>query len=183
VHKYEGRSASDVKRVDSFSDVDAEALAILESQLLNYRTRSHAILGDTTGLKRIYATGGAAKNPTICSLMADVLDCPVSKNVEWDAAACQWVDTKSNDCSVGVAYKARWGWERAQGRSDVRFDDLLAEIKAEARAQLGPEAQTMDVADGVHNVASPGLGAGAYAQAGEWWSQLETRARNEAKEA
>lgn len=192
--KYDGTPASSAKRVESFADVDAEALAILESQMLNYRTRSHAILSSddsSAHLARVYATGGAAKNPTICSVMADALGCPVSKSVEWRADKKKWTDASWNECSVGVAYKARWGWERHiaaqkgdKARASISFDDLMAEIRRKRHASLGSDALTAPGApdeEGVHNVATPGAGSPAYANASEWWKVLEARALSEMK--
>jgi xylulokinase len=173
--------------VEAFDDVDAEALAILESQMLNYRTRSHAILSDASSsvpapaLSRIYATGGAAKNPTICSVMADALGCPVSKTVDWDEQTQAWVNATWNDCSVGVAYKARWGWERhaVRGRENVPFDDLISEIKVRRREEIGDKAVVQGMQGGVHNVATPTAATGAYAKAASWWMELEARALRE----
>jgi len=191
VFKYEGHPASAAKRVEAFADVDAEALAILESQMLNYRTRSHAILTDATAtsgpapaLSRIYATGGAAKNPTICSIAADALGCPVSKTVDWDDKTKSWVNATWNDCSVGVAYKARWGWERltVPGKENVPFDDLIKDIKKLRREEIGDAAKAADgMEDGVHNVATPSAGAPAYEKAAQWWMELEARALKEVK--
>ncbi|WOO83739.1 putative D-xylulose kinase A [Vanrija pseudolonga] len=184
VHKYEGRDAASAGSVDAFADRDAEALAILESQMLNYRSRSSAILGSPAGLSRAYVAGGAGKNPTICAVAADVLACPVSKAVEWDGR--QWGEAGWNACSVGVGYKARWGWEREAARqrgdgarASIGFDDLIAEIRRARRAALPAEAlSAADAPDdeGVANVAVPGPGAGAYDAAVGWWQALEARA-------
>lgn len=151
--------------------------------MLNYRSRSTQILTDrssgTSGtsassassatLSRVYATGGAAKNQSICNVMADALGCPVSKPVEWDEQLGTWRDADWNACSVGVAYKARWGYERhvaaARGdaaRANISFDEFVAECHA---------------ADGGDaDVAVPGEGSPAYAEAVEWWQALERRA-------
>ena len=98
VHKFTGPresseliDAASAQKVDEFPDVRTEALAILESQLLNYRSRSSAILDGSDEpskpatpaitttlprLTRVYATGGASANHTLLSLMADVLSAP-----------------------------------------------------------------------------------------------------------
>ncbi|TXT08657.1 hypothetical protein VHUM_02785 [Vanrija humicola] len=186
VHKYEGQDADTAAEVDAFADADAEALAILESQMLNYRSRSAAILGSPAGLSRAYVAGGAGKNPTICAVAADVLACPVSKAVEWDGDSSQWAEAGWNACSVGVAYKARWGWEREvarqkgdHARASIGFDELIAEIRRARRAALPADAlAAADAPDdeGVANVALPGPGAGAYDDAVGWWQALEGRA-------
>lgn len=184
MHKYEGRDAATASQLESFADRGAEALAILESQMLNYRSRSSAILGSPAGLSRAYVAGGAGKNPTICAVAADVLSCPVSKAVEWDGT--WWGEAGWNACSVGVGYKARWGWERQvarlrgdETRASVGFDDLIAEVRRARRAALPAEALSAPDApddEGVANVAVPGPGAGAYDAAVGWWQALEARA-------
>ena len=150
VHKYTTDPSGSTVKVTEYDDPSTNAMAILSSQLLNYRARSSAILdsgssssstsqgaghalnGNGNGnssantntsidvdpteplpsLTRVYATGGASANRTIVSLMADILDAPVSKNVEYDVDTGKWIDAHWNACSVGVAYKARWGYER-----------------------------------------------------------------------
>lgn len=175
-----------------------EALAILESQLLNYRSRSSAILDDSSTpspastpavatanprLSRVYATGGASANGTILSLMADVLSAPVCKNVEIDPATGQWTFANWNSCSVGVAYKARWGWERLQHggkRNDVSFDELIGECReARKAARKHSEKEESLEEEGIRVVASPGDGRGAYERSVGWWQALESRALTE----
>lgn len=167
------------------------ALAILGSQLLNYRSRSSAILdtpsdGSIAKLKRMYATGGASANPTILSLMADILNCPVSKSVELDPKTGQWVNANWNACSVGVAYKARWGWERSQAqgtRKWVDFDTVIEECRGRraaarrARAVSNGEVRDDDLEEeGIRNVALPGPGTEAWERSLEWWRLLEAKA-------
>jgi xylulokinase len=152
--------------VPEFPDVQTNALAILESQLLNYRSRSSAILDSAQGLSRVYATGGAAKNGTIVSLMADVLGAEVCKN-----------DANWNACSVGMAYKARWGWERhTTGRKWASFDEVVQECR-QRRARARGSASGED--EGIRVVATPGPGAAAYDKSVEWWQALEQRALRE----
>ena len=200
-HKYissrHGAELADAKsaaHVDAFPDDRAEALAILESQLLNYRSRSSAILGDSSTpsdpstpavssfhprLKRVYATGGASANRTILSMMADVLSAPVCKNVEYNPSK-GWTDANWNACSVGVAYKARWGWERHVGegkRKWVGFDEVVRECR-EARARERGQQGDGEVLEeeGIRVVAQPGAGSGVYERSVEWWQALEERA-------
>lgn len=194
--KYEGADAASAKRVDAFADVGFEALAILESQMLNYASRSSAILTDASAsssavqkLGRVYAAGGAAKNQSIVNIMADALGCPVSKSVEYDASAKRWDTANSNACSVGVAYKAAWGWTRAQANgaaeANVKFDDFVAAAYARVRASLPAEAASAKGApdqDGESNAANPTAGAEAYARAVPWWQALEACALKEGRE-
>ncbi|WRT70953.1 uncharacterized protein IL334_007952 [Kwoniella shivajii] len=185
------------KRVKHFDDPKQEALAILESQLLNYRSRSSTILDDSSTpsrpsspnvevslprLTRVYATGGASANRTILSLMADVLSAKVCKNVEFTDG--KWQDAHWNSCSVGVAYKARWGWERAvdKTRQGISFDQVIKECR-EARERLrGGDGGDMELEEeGIRVIASPGPGARAYERRVEWWRALEHRALLEQK--
>lgn len=195
--KYEGADPKTAKRVDNFSDSGAEALAILESQMLNYASRSTAILTDSeasssTRLAKVYAAGGAAKNQSILNIMADALGCPVSKSVEYDADANKWGDANSNACSVGVAYKAAWGWVRAQAakqgdsnKANVPFDDFVAECHARLRKALPPAALSAPGApdeNGESTAATPTAGSEVYARAVPWWQALEARALAESRD-
>ncbi|KAK8844529.1 hypothetical protein IAR55_006375 [Kwoniella newhampshirensis] len=181
------------EQVEKFDDVRQEALAILESQLFNYRSRSSSILDDSSTpslpsspnvqlsiprLSRVYATGGASANRTILSLMADVLSAQVCKNVEFHDG--KWQDADWNSCSVGVAYKARWGWEREQASGErkwVSFDRIINECR-EARKQLRGSAggDVVLEEEGIRVIASPGPGSRAFERRVEWWRALEQRA-------
>ena len=184
-------SAEKVKELPDGS----EAVAILESQLLNYRSRSSAILesSDTPSrpstpnatssnprLARVYATGGASANKAILSLMADVLNAPVCKNVEYNTSKGEWEDANWNACSVGTAYKARWGWERhvAQGdRKWIGFDDLVKECRDARKARRAEKGKEQALEEeGIKVAAQPGPGAAAYERSVEWWKALEARA-------
>ena len=191
--------AAAAQKVEQFADVRTEALAILESQLLNYRSRSSAILDDSKEpsskpatpaistplprLSRVYATGGASANKTIISLMADVLSAPICKNVEYDPERQEWTSANWNACSVGVAYKARWGWERQKDggkRNDVEFDQLVRELREVRRKARGEEDSRVELEEeGISVVASPGPGRGAYERSVSWWQSLEDRALTE----
>lgn len=112
--------------------------------------------------------------------MADVLSAPVCKNVEFDPETEKWSFANWNSCSVGVAYKARWGWERAQTGREIGFDELIRECR-EARREArgdGPLADDQDE-EGIRVVASPGEGRGAYERSVSWWQTLEDRALTE----
>ncbi|WVW80699.1 hypothetical protein I302_102685 [Kwoniella bestiolae CBS 10118] len=184
------------ERVKEFSNPQQEALAILESQLLNYRSRSSTILEEspeafpsTAGIEislprltRVYATGGASANRTILSLMADVLCTQVCKNVDYLDG--EWRDVQWNSCSVGVAYKARWGWERTQkGREWTSFDQVIKECREKRRKIRGGEGESSDLAEeGIKVIATPGEGARAYERRVEWWRELEAKALEDQKE-
>ncbi|WWD22918.1 hypothetical protein CI109_107413 [Kwoniella shandongensis] len=187
------------RRVENYDDVRQEALALLSSQLLNYRSRSSSILDDSSTpalpsspnvevslprLSRVYATGGASANRTILSLMADVLSAQVCKNVEFHDG--KWQDADWNSCSVGVAYKARWGWEREQATGErkwISFDKVIEECR-EVRKQLrGSEGgEVVLEEEGIRVIASPGPGARAYERRVEWWRALEQRALEEQRQ-
>jgi xylulokinase len=112
--------------------------------------------------------------------MADVLSAPVCKNVEYNPKTAGWSFANWNSCSVGVAYKARWGWERQRAdraRRHIGFDDLVRECR-EARRKLRGEEQTDEdlEEEGIRTVASPGEGRGAYERSVGWWQALEERA-------
>lgn len=149
VYKY-----ADTTRVEEFAERDAEALAILATQMTGYAVRSRDILGGGR-LSKVFATGGAAKNPSILGVMADALGCDVAKSVTFENGTPR--DADWNACSVGVATKAAWGFARTQGCA-LRFDAFVK--------QAGQSA-------GSHTVAAPGGGADAYTQSMPRWKQLE----------
>lgn len=129
----EGNSTTLVKE---FEDKDENAIAMLESQFLNYRSRSSAILNDeksgNKSLLRAFATGGAAANHVICDVMADVLGCDVCKPVDYDPSANAWKNAHFNACSVAAAYKAAWSFSRhsASATSSKKweeYDDFVNE--------------------------------------------------------
>ncbi|OWT40210.1 xylulokinase [Cryptococcus neoformans Bt1] len=186
------------KKVDRFPDIRQEALALLESQLFNYRSRVSSILDDSSTtydpsspnvdaflprLTKVYATGGASANRTILSLMADVLSTKVCKNVEYLDE--KWKDADWNACSVGVAYKARWGWERviaADGdeRKWVGFDTVIRECREARKKIRGDEGKGLELEEeGIRIIASPGPGSRAYERRVEWWRELERKALEE----
>lgn len=115
--------------------------------------------------------------------MADILSAPVVKNVDYDPETKELVDVHWNACSVGVAYKARWGWERnnAQGsRKWVEFDTFVQECRDRRAMRRKEGGRNLEGAgmeeEGVRNVAVPGPGAEAWEKSVEWWRLLEARA-------
>ncbi|WWC92582.1 uncharacterized protein L201_007541 [Kwoniella dendrophila CBS 6074] len=187
------------KRVDKFEDVRQEAISIIESQLLNYRSRSSTILNDSDDpsypstvaidislprLTKLYATGGASANRTILSLMSDILCTKICKNVEYLNG--KWQDAQWNSCSVGVAYKARWGYERhinnENDRKWISFDQVIQECRDNRKALRGEEGQRDDIEEeGIRVIATPGEGARAYERRVEWWMGLEHKALQDQK--
>ncbi|TYJ55824.1 hypothetical protein B9479_003476 [Cryptococcus floricola] len=207
-------------RVQNFPDVRQEALALLSTQLLSYRARSSSILSDGGGgaslastpalerpaprVGRMYATGGASKNKTILGLLADVMNTKVCRNVEYSyedktgtgtgEGGWAWRDAEWNACSVGVAFKARWGWARAHAQTEegrwISFDRVIQECRAERRklrsaceasgggGEKGGEKEGEEglEEEGIRVVAQPGEGARAYERRIEWWKGLERRA-------
>lgn len=155
IYKYDGE-----KRVQDFKDRDDEALAILATQMTGYAVRSHDILSGGR-LSKVYATGGAARNPSILAVMADALGCDVAKSVGWEDG--KPVDADWNACSVGVATKAAWGYARAQG-SKISFDEFVKKARGASEGQHGSNS---------HTVARPGEGAKAYVDAIPRWKKLE----------
>lgn len=175
---------------------------MLESQMLSYRSRSAAILrgksssGSNAGkarLARVYATGGAAANPTICSVIADVMGCHVCKPVVYDHAQQQWHNANSNACSVAAAYKAAWAYARHAGACrDIAFDDFVNDAASRRRASRQSQhddkasdgqIQRMEILEeGVAVVARPRYDrASAYSASVAWWATLEERALAESR--
>lgn len=115
--------------------------------------------------------------------MADVLSTKVCKNVEYLDE--KWKDADWNACSVGVAYKARWGWERviaADGdeRKWVGFDTVIRECREARKKIRGDEGKGLELEEeGIRIIASPGPGSRAYERRVEWWRELERKALEE----
>lgn len=202
IHKYVNNrrtkdqvaDAASAERVETYASTShGDALALLQTQMLGYRARSSEILrtdsmdasASPPRLSRVYASGGAAANKTILTVIADCLGCPVMKPVEFDTTEKTWTNANWNACSVGVAYKAKWGWERHIATSEQRkwigFDQVVAECRERRRVRRGDLGRTGDVRglveEGFQVVAEPDQGrAKAYENSLEWWAALEKRA-------
>ncbi|PWN38449.1 actin-like ATPase domain-containing protein [Meira miltonrushii] len=209
VFKYEtDRSKGTSELVKEFQQKDENAIAMLESQFLNYRSRSSAILNDeksgagNKSLARAFATGGAAANPVICEVMADVLGCDVCKPVDYDQKTKAWKNAHFNACSVAAAYKAAWSFSRHSASSSKQkweeYDDFVKQAaeSRKAKREQGSTTNTLSdqsnfkadeiVEEGIAIVARPdGQRTQAYRDSVEWWAELETKAlqqsRKEAK--
>ena len=99
---------------------EADARAIVESQILSLRLRSQKLVhspvdGAPPQPRRIYLVGGGSLNPAIARIVGDVLG-----GVEgvWK------LDVGGNACALGGAYKAVWAIERKEGQS---FEELIGE--------------------------------------------------------
>jgi xylulokinase len=106
---------------------EADARAIVESQILSLRLRSQELVHrPTPGIppqpRRIYLVGGGSLNPAIARIIGDVLG-----GVEgvWK------LDVGGNACALGGAYKAVWAIERREGES---FEELIGERWHESEA-------------------------------------------------
>jgi xylulokinase len=97
---------------------EADARAIVESQILSLRLRSQKLVSSHDNLppqpRRIYLVGGGSLNPAIARIVGDVLG-----GIEgvWK------LDVGGNACALGGAYKAVWAIERKGGAkgSDGKF--------------------------------------------------------------
>jgi xylulokinase len=184
VHKYSTTSQRHTADVAEYQNPSLNAVAILESQMLSYRSRANAILGDDNSkLKRIFAVGGAASNLTICSVMADVMGCNVCKQTAFDEKEGRWKDAGWNACSVAAAYKAAWSWtrhiaENKAGKS-ISFDSFVDKCKdARKRERQAAEVSSMSQEeDGIAVVARPdSMRAKVYDNSVDWWKELEANA-------
>lgn len=99
---------------------DKDARAIVESQALSMRLRSHNLVNGPQGggklppqPRRIYLVGGGSLNPAIARVMGDVLG---------GVDGVYRLDVGGNACALGGAYKAVWASERGDGET---FDELI----------------------------------------------------------
>ncbi len=81
-------------------DADADCRAVVEAQFMSMRLRAKAA-GITPSALR--ATGGAAQNPAILQIAADVFQCPVRRS------------NVTNTAALGAAVRAAHAIERAAG--------------------------------------------------------------------
>jgi xylulokinase len=106
---------------------EADARAIVESQILSLRLRSQNLVHSPAKdlppqPRRIYLVGGGSLNPAIARVVGDVLG----------GAEGVWrLDVGGNACALGGAYKAVWAMERMEGES---FEELIGERWHESEA-------------------------------------------------
>ena len=97
---------------------EADARAIIESQILSLRLRSRNLLHSPSPElpaqpRRIYLVGGGSFNPAIARVVGDVLG---GTEGVWR------LDVGGNACALGGAYKAVWAVERGEGEN---FDEFI----------------------------------------------------------
>jgi xylulokinase len=135
-HRFE-----DDKAVDEFTGSKEEVAsynvrAIVESQFLSMKVRTSRMLdthgksSDATQLKRILATGGAASNPNLLQVLANVFNLPVYKK------------QGMNSASLGGALLAKFAGRRLHGYSGS-FEQMMEDEQRDKVAhQLVAEPQT-----------------------------------------
>jgi xylulokinase len=106
---------------------EADARAIVESQILSLRLRSKKLVnspaeGFPPQPRRIYLVGGGSLNPAIARIVGGVLG---GTEGVWR------LDVGGNACALGGAYKAVWAVERKEGES---FEELIGERWQESEA-------------------------------------------------
>jgi xylulokinase len=97
-----------------------DARVIVESQLLSLRLRSQSLVyAPSHDLppqpRRIYLVGGGSLNPTIASLVGEVLG---------GAEGVYRSEVGGNACALGAAHKAAWSIER---KVEEGFDEFIGE--------------------------------------------------------
>ena len=118
---------SNLRESDTAWTAEAEARAIVESQILSLRLRSQKLVhspseGVPPQPRRIYLVGGGSLNPAIARIVGDVLG---------GAEGVYRLDVGGNACALGGAYKAVWAIERREGES---FEELIGERWHESEA-------------------------------------------------
>ncbi|RYP45162.1 hypothetical protein DL768_008435 [Monosporascus sp. mg162] len=120
---------SDLREEADDWGAEADARAIVESQALSMRLRSHGLVHSPEGSdlppqpRRIYLVGGGSHNPAIARVIGDVLG---------GADGVYKLDVGGNACALGGAYKAVWALERSS--AEESFDDLIGRRWDEASA-------------------------------------------------
>jgi len=104
----------------SWGGPEADARAIVESQALSMRLRSHKLVdspapGTPAQPRRLYLVGGGSLNATIARVVGDVLG---------GSDGVYRLDVGGNACALGGAYKAVWALERRD--ASETFDELIA---------------------------------------------------------
>ncbi|RYP79173.1 hypothetical protein DL771_000151 [Monosporascus sp. 5C6A] len=120
---------SDLREETGDWGAETDARAIVESQALSMRLRSHGLVRSPEGSelppqpRRIYLVGGGSHNPAIARVIGDVLG---------GADGVYKLDVGGNACALGGAYKAVWALERSS--AEESFDDLIGRRWDEASA-------------------------------------------------
>lgn len=165
VHRFV-RSGDEWTRVADFADSRTNAVAILVSQFMAIRVRIAQILGNTP-LERVYAVGGAARNASVCRMLADVLGCEVVRpSVSGSDAEGHRIEY--NFTSVGAACRARWIYDSCERRKRGEAPLAYEETIARARGDSAP-----------YQVAAVPRKEAQYAALEPSWRALEARALHE----
>lgn len=189
LHRYARSSGTNKwQKTTDYADKGMNAAAILETQFLNYRYRSSAIVSGSSSspdtsklpLETIYAVGGASTNSTITQVMSDVFGANIVKPVQLSDDGHSWEPANYNFCSVGAAYKAVWGWSRAQEDApQEEFDDFIHRIKTQEAQKANVDAgKTSDKTEGgVQVICSPRASrTQVYTDVIDQWKSLEEEA-------
>lgn len=165
-HRFQ-RKGREWEQVSEFTDPRSNAMAMVQSQFLDFRMRIAQVLAASNAaeqrLERVYVVGGAAENRTLCQLLANVLGCEIARPVVQGRSADSNEHVAYNFCSVGAAYRARWVWECAQSGTAPSFEDTVANARKNGGAGAAYEVIARPDADR----------ARAYAEFSDAWKVLE----------
>jgi xylulokinase len=120
-----------VRRFDLREDDAAgNCRAVVEAQMLSMRLHSTWM-----GVRpeRIYATGGASRNPEILQVMADVHECPVSRF------------EVTNSAALGAALRAAHAWHAHAGQPLAWEDVVRGFCDPVAGSEIRPRPETAPV--------------------------------------
>ena len=113
-------------------DAAANARAVFEAQMLSMRRHS-AWMGVVP--ERIFATGGAANDPALLQVLANVMDCRVAR-IE-----------VSKSAALGAALLAAQGWLAADGES-ADWEELVAGFTEPVKgSEVRPDKKAVKVYD------------------------------------
>jgi xylulokinase len=122
-----------VRRFDlDEKDVAANCRAVFEAQALAMRLHSRW-MGDSP--KKIFATGGAAANPQLLQIIADVMHCPVLR-IE-----------VSNSAALGAALQAAHGFLAAAGKNSSLENLAAAFAKPVPGSEVRPDKKATKIYD------------------------------------
>jgi len=113
-------------------DAGANCRAIVEAQMMSMRIHSAWMKIKPT---RIYATGGASANTAILQIMADVMDCPVSR-IE-----------VSKSAALGAALRAAHGWLADNGHKPPWSEVVAGFADPIPNSEIKPDASAVRVYD------------------------------------
>ncbi|MEK7413251.1 MAG: FGGY family carbohydrate kinase [Planctomycetota bacterium] len=134
----------------SATDRDAECRAVVEAQCTSMRLRAHA-----AGIRpaRLRATGGAAQNPAVLQIAADVFQCPVTRSQVTNTAALGAAIRAASAIQLTGGYPPSWQpltstWVEPLMDTAVQPRPALASVyRRLADDYAALEAQTLKKAD------------------------------------